>query len=236
MKISQKFGEWSVLSTPKSYNDKVECRCSCGTVKKFSPYYLLNNKSKSCGCINKVDLIGKKFGKLTVIKYSHTDTRGNQDYKRTDKVWLCKCECGNDKYRTTSSLNKNASCGCYLKRKIEYGLSSKKTVYNIYKKLSAGKRGIEFDIPFDMFIKLTSSNCHYCDSEPQNVCKNPRGNGDYTYNGLDRINNSKSYNVNNVVPCCLMCNGAKSNKSISEFYQWIKQLCKTQKERNFDGY
>jgi hypothetical protein len=48
--------------------------------------------------------------------------------------------------------------------------------------------------------------------------------GNYTYNGLDRVNNSKGYTRTNVVPCCIICNNAKRTLSLSEFLEWIGQV------------
>lgn len=61
----------------------------------------------------KVDLLGKKIGKLLVVeKLGKRPNRGGQE-------WLCHCDCGRDDYvATTSSLNKKVgvrSCGCYSK-------------------------------------------------------------------------------------------------------------------------
>lgn len=61
----------------------------------------------------KVDLLGKKIGKLLVVeKLGKRPNRGGQE-------WLCRCDCGRDDYvATTSSLNKKVgvrSCGCYSK-------------------------------------------------------------------------------------------------------------------------
>lgn len=54
--------------------------------------------------------IGKKFGKLTIIAYSHHDSRKRRWYK-------CKCDCGNDVvvliYRLRNGHTK--SCGCLQK-------------------------------------------------------------------------------------------------------------------------
>ena len=64
-----------------------------------------------------VDLTGKRFGKLVVIKRNGTLIRKNGNKKA---LWLCKCDCGNEVNRTTENLRKNNndnnSCGC-LKNK-----------------------------------------------------------------------------------------------------------------------
>ena len=54
-----------------------------------------------------IDLVGKRFGRLTVIKREENDSRNKA-------MFLCKCDCGNEKV-IESSLIRNghtASCGC----------------------------------------------------------------------------------------------------------------------------
>jgi len=239
LKPGSKCGSWTVLNGPcknqNSNSNYYECKCKCGSIKLVSFGHLANGKSTNCGCRSRKNLIGQRFGKLIVLESAGTKVRG-KNFKRTDRIWLCRCDCGKKITKRTSSLqpNKMSSCGCYLKRKTEFGMSSKKALFNIYKS-SAGNRNLVFDIPFGEFIKLTSMNCHYCGSKPQSIIKNPRGNGDYYYNGLDRVDNLQHYAVNNVVPCCTTCNSAKSNKTIDEFYGWIYQLCKFHME-NKNGY
>jgi hypothetical protein len=56
-----------------------------------------------------VDLTGKKFSRLTVIKLTNQSRSGS-------KVWECLCDCGNTCYYTTKHINRSyapvKSCGC----------------------------------------------------------------------------------------------------------------------------
>ena len=56
---------------------------------------------------NKVNMIGKRFGKLIVISEAGSNSRG-------DALWLCKCDCGNEKIVRGSHLRYGniKSCGC----------------------------------------------------------------------------------------------------------------------------
>lgn len=58
----------------------------------------------------KLDLMGKRFGLLTVVEYD-----------KSKRKWLCKCDCGNDHYVTRKNLlyNGTKSCGCNAKRLID---------------------------------------------------------------------------------------------------------------------
>ena len=53
------------------------------------------------------DITGHRFGRLTAIKYTG-EKRG------TNQLWLCVCDCGNEKITSTSDLGKGStrSCGC----------------------------------------------------------------------------------------------------------------------------
>lgn len=56
------------------------------------------------------DLIGERFGRLIVIEE-------NGRNKSRQKMWLCRCDCGNEKEVPTSYLTSGdtTSCGCYRK-------------------------------------------------------------------------------------------------------------------------
>lgn len=59
----------------------------------------------------KYDLIGEKFGRLTVVRLGPT--------KNNRRTWECLCECGKTVFVQTSNLTKNKtqSCGCLQKEK-----------------------------------------------------------------------------------------------------------------------
>jgi hypothetical protein len=59
--------------------------------------------------MKRIDITGKNYGRLTVLKFSHV-TKGNA-------FWLCKCECGNIKNMRYAGLSsgKAKSCGCLKK-------------------------------------------------------------------------------------------------------------------------
>lgn len=49
-----RFGRWTVLTHPRPGKDRnVDCRCDCGNTKTIAVRHLLNNRSKSCGCLRR---------------------------------------------------------------------------------------------------------------------------------------------------------------------------------------
>jgi hypothetical protein len=61
---------------------------------------------------NKIDLTGKRFGRLVVLNFDKEKRRDNYKY-----YWICKCDCGNIKSICGGSLKNglSKSCGCLQK-------------------------------------------------------------------------------------------------------------------------
>ena len=75
-----------------------------------------------------VDLTGKKFGRLTVIKRLPNDKWGHSRF-------LCQCECGNTKETTGDNLIRGIcqSCGCIQKEVTPSGSSHCRTQPWLYR-------------------------------------------------------------------------------------------------------
>lgn len=85
------------------------CRCSCGKDTAAALGQLTSGSVKSCGCLShppRKDLIGKRFGKLTVAGYAGKRAGMHR--------WLCRCDCGNETIvgQTLLQSGKTKSCGC----------------------------------------------------------------------------------------------------------------------------
>lgn len=86
-------------------------------------------------------------------------------------------------------------------------------------RIKAKKRKIEWQLNLDQYIQLVKNNCYYC----KDTLSKSAGN-------LDRVDNFKGYELNNVVPCCINCNVAKGTKTTEEFAQWILRAAKWAEE------
>lgn len=81
------------------------------------------------------DVIGKRFGRLIVIKYLELEER-----TKKEESWLCKCDCGNYTTSSYSSLKNGnkKSCGCLAlensKRPRKHGMA-KTRIWNIYQNM-----------------------------------------------------------------------------------------------------
>ena len=105
----QKFGKLTVLEMLYNYKGNqtyCRCQCDCGNELITRANGLVTGNTSSCGCTHSPNLIGRKFGRLTVVEEveSHTPQR----------KWLCQCECGGtteaNSYILTSGHTQ--SCGC----------------------------------------------------------------------------------------------------------------------------
>lgn len=186
-----------------------------------------------------VDITGKKFGRLTVIK--RVENYISPKYNRQTSQWLCKCSCGNEKTLLITNLNNGTvkSCGCLLKERTHGGNLNPnrkeqyaKYVYRDYKR-NAKDRGIKFNIPFLEFSLLIYENCFYCNSFPTSKCHHKGVKKDnIKHNGIDRIDPDKGYFSDNIVTCCSDCNYAKKNMNIKEFFEFIKKIYLNLKLKN----
>ena len=171
-----------------------------------------------------IDETGQKFGRWTVIKRVYPNKNGRA-------MWLCKCECGTVKIIGGIRLRDGhtQSCGCLKKelliesKKINSGLASMRQAINSYKR-SAKRRGLEYKLTEEQFAEITKRECFYCGAMPNSIQKATHQNGDYIYNGIDRIDNTKGYEIDNVVSCCASCNRAKWEMTLQEFKGWLKRI------------
>jgi len=87
----------------------------------------------------------------------------------------------------------------------EYFASHKGTYYSEYKN-RALKKQLDFLITIDDYNNITKSNCYLCGKSYNNVHKN----------GIDRIDNSKGYILDNVKCCCGECNYMKRDYQLDD--------------------
>lgn len=169
-------------------------------------------KRQSRASSDRLDLIGKKFSKWTIVAISGVIGK--------NRYCLSRCECGIYRKIRIDALLSGKTLGCGCTRRLEKGEAQfNRFVYNLKK--NAKTRDLMFDLS-DRFIKiLTKSNCFYCGLQPRQIYKTPRCNGIYVYNGIDRVDNTAGYIESNVIPCCWECNKSKRSLTMSEFFDWI---------------
>ncbi len=53
----------------------------------------------------------------------------------------------------------------------------------------------------------------------------------YIYSGVDRVDSTKGYTVDNCESCCKTCNVAKANYSKKFFVEWVMRIHKNMVEK-----
>jgi hypothetical protein len=201
-----------------------EMVCDCGNQILLTKRQFLQQTKTSCGCDKYPEpKPGDKYNMLTFIAPT--------EYKRKKQVlWALKCDCGSS-YRALPAnviLGRIKSCGCErpeLNRRNDPKLSTANTIW----------KHRYSDCSWDTFITLSQEPCYYCGVPPQityNVANQRKNScsqrqieeGNFTYNGLDRLDSSRGHEDDNVVPCCFNCNRMKMNKSPEEFLECVRRI------------
>lgn len=177
------------------------------------------------------DLVGKKFGRLTVIEFSHLG-------KLLNSYWKVRCDCGEEKIvrGTNFTTGSTKSCGCFhlenakmsaSKRnnltRLPTGVAVSNAIYKRYLK-NAEKRNKEFLISKEQFLKISQQDCHYCGCPPSTTETMGGANGSFTYNGIDRKNNDIGYRIENCLPCCSDCNWLKGSADYDMFLDRVSKI------------
>lgn len=167
------------------------------------------------------DRVGERHGRLVVLRYERYEAGHH---------WLCRCDCGNEKlirFRNTGE-GVTKSCGCINdelrsapKLDDDQGFWNR-VIYNMKK--GAKTRSIVWELEDEDVKVLASQDCFYCDSSPSNIYRRPKSGAEFRYNGLDRMENTKGYAIENVVPCCKRCNIAKNDMTFGEFVDWLRRI------------
>ena len=123
------YGYLTVISRAESKDGRAmwKCKCKCGNECIVSGKVLRSGHTQSCGCLKIErtvarnmergggDLTGQRFGKLVVIGFDSWLDRNNG---HRDRMWRCKCDCGNECVVNHRYLRfgDTESCGCSKSR------------------------------------------------------------------------------------------------------------------------
>lgn len=181
------------------------------------------------------NITNQRFGKLVAVRcLDKKNSKGNY-------IWECICDCGGKKDVGVSYLTSKhtTSCGCSLfkMRKLfgfeygghnrkDFGLSNFLDLYRRYKR-GANKRNIIFNLNLEQFKSIIVNNCFYCNASPNHTYKPnfySKINGLFVHNGIDRLDNTKGYEISNCVACCTGCNFCKGKFSKEEFLNIVKKI------------
>jgi hypothetical protein len=171
------------------------------------------------------NIIGNKYGLLTVVKYSHADHRRKSNY-------LCKCDCGEEVVvrQDRLTIGDKIDCGCINRNPP----GNKSKSWKGYKEIpqafwyrcqnGAEVREIEFKITIEyawtLFLKQ-KRKCALTGKELKFDSRNKVKDGTVS---LDRIDSSKGYIKGNVQWVDKWINLMKLDFSEEEFIQKCKEV------------
>lgn len=179
--------------------------------------------------------VGEVFGRLTVLRVA-------ERFPGLETKWVCLCACGEETSVRNSCLTSGhtLSCGClaaegtgYRNRTRTYanqkppGDSARNAILRSYRN-SAKDKGLTWALGESLGHLLLSQNCHYCDAPPSRKVSVPNRRATATVGGIDRVDNSRGYEPENVVPCCKLCNIAKNDHPRETFLEWVRRLAQFQ--------
>jgi hypothetical protein len=176
-----------------------------------------------------IDMTGKTYGTLFVL---YKIPRG--EHRSTQAFWRVRCHCGKEfpSVGWTIRSGHTKSCGCLQREAVRVrnaktalpeGEAEKNCVLRVYRR-GAKRRNLVWTLSPSDFFFLTTKNCFYCGGLPTNRSHKPNQHGDFIYNGIDRLDNSLGYTLENTVSCCQKCNWMKNKISAREFLAHVKQI------------
>jgi hypothetical protein len=118
-----------------------------------------------------------------------------------------------EKYKAKAALYRNKPAN-KIRRKLRGVIYYKTPIhrYRIYR-VGAEQRDLSFDLTMEQFMLFWQLPCSYCSDPIETI-------------GLDRIDGSRGYAIDNVVPCCFPCNTARMCQSQADFISRCARIAK----------
>ena len=216
---------WRVVGLPyKNAKGRAyaRLRCACGYESDIRLDVVLRGRSNGCSkCMGIArrdwPMVGEIIGGYQVLAVTAT-TQGS-------KV-KGKCQqCGRVAWKDLSAIRSAISAGrpsackiCRPWRQLKpnpLGRHLRAT----YKKNFSG-------LSLEQLQVLITSDCFYCGGHPSNVFRTDRhktANELIRYQGIDEVVHGQGHVIGNLLPCCIICNKAKSNLALDDFCLWYNR-------------
>lgn len=149
-------------------------------------------------------------------------------------MWECLCDCGRVVVVMSTNLGRKIknteSCGCLraerVRSKQTWEVEFRGALKQRYKLHKSGKPH-PWSLTLEQFKALVTADCHYCGCKPSMATKV----GGERRNGIDRVDSSRGYDMDNCVPCCTTCNLMKGLQSQEGFLAQVEKIHRFQLER-----
>ena len=167
--------------------------------------------------------IGKTFGVITVLEVAYETYDKAKQSKRTYFKVHCN-RCGRDSILRADALTirgrngkqERKSCKlCYADLQKEIADNKYAETRHFRRRLGSIKgnakgRNIDFNLTEEQVDDLINKPCFYCGKEHSD--------------GIDRLDSTKPYTIDNCVPCCSICNRMKNKFSLEVFLDKVEKI------------
>lgn len=163
---------------------------------------------------------------------------GPQQFKPENKKgyvkWKVRCpNCKTETWKFSNTLTKlKYPCKkCYdnsMKLYDDEGPAIRKAFMSL--KTNAKSRKLAVNISENEFFKIAKNPCIYCGEKPTEKTPPKKWQVPTYLNGIDRVDNSIGYTLENSVPCCRQCNWAKRDLTLQEWNNWIDMIIENRKK------
>ena len=212
----------------KTYKYLIQVKCNdCGTIRWINPsnpYY----KKGVCRVCNEQHYKEQVLSiENDTFKVLSIDKEGTAKNTRHTKYFVQCKKCGKIFSRRASVIRKSLNsiiCSNCRRLRNNRPLSVIKYKEYCYYRSGAKSRNLEWDLTEEQFANLINKNCYYCGEVPSKRQSVSYKDNYELVNGIDRIDSTKGYTIDNCVPCCSKCNSMKSNLKKDDFLQHISKI------------
>jgi hypothetical protein len=170
---------------------------------------------------------GERFGLLTV-RCEHPE--GLMVGVKKHRAYKCACDCGGEAVASIYDLRygRRVSCGCRRRRRNAANGGTKRlatgftagTYYGVLKQ-GADRRDLDVEISREDYDAIVTQPCACC--------------GSTVRVGVDRVDNARGYERDNVQALCWDCNRAKGAEVQGDFYEWVARVFQHRLVRRAEG-
>lgn len=167
--------------------------------------------------------VGKVFGYWTVVSRAENDQFNNAR-------WNCRCVCGNMGIVLGAHLRKgsSSSCGCFNKLRTRETHSTDDSYFKrLFRNCKSGARvrNLDFCLTEEQYKELILKDCAYCGDAPYEPRFYARHDtGVFNCHGVDRVDNSVGYVLDNCVTACKLCNQIKMDATLEDFLTRVNKI------------
>ena len=176
------------------------------------------------------DLTGNPYGKLTVLRFSHTT-------KSFQRMWRCQCQCGKQlvlsSRRLCSAGQKSCrECSSTIVKDGQYtnkhpawkGHGEISKTYMSHLKKMAEERHIPFNVTMENIWRKFLDQDGKCALSGVSLIFGPPSQIRLSTASLDRIDSGKNYDISNVQWVHKQVNMMKQSLTNDEFLEWCKKI------------